>query len=104
VDGSATSISLKEGWNITDVRSSIGLRKYGPGAESSPDILLGSDLVWRGRSAAGLPLNVQMLVWQNPFPERKLARVKFSATKLKPAQDFRIALLALTRLNKVSPK
>jgi len=101
-DGTSTKIDLKEGWNITDVRSSIGLRKYGPSVESSPDILLGAELVWRGQSDAGLPINIQMLIWENPFPKKKLVQIKLSANEPKSKDDLRIVLLALTNLKKAS--
>ncbi len=95
--GSRTSVDLKEGWNITDVRSSVGLRYNAWNLTRAPDILLGAKLVWRGFSKTGIPLNLQVYLWKNKYPKKKIMRILICP---KPTKEMtRIALLAITALN-----
>ena len=93
-DGSSSSIKIIEGYNITDVRSSEGFRKNSWHFVRTPDVLLGSKLAWRGQSKIGLPLNLQMIVWENPFPSKKIEKIIFRSKKIGGAS--RIAILGLT--------
>ena len=99
--GVVSSIDLIEGYNITDVRSSVGLRNNDWSFFRSPDILIGSELAWRGQSANGIPLNLQKLIWKNPFPELKIKKISIQCSDID--EYFRIALLAVTILNE-APK
>jgi hypothetical protein len=95
-NGSSTTVDLLENWNITDIRSSVGLRRNDWTFTKSPDVLIGAKLAWRGASLTGIPLNVQMLVWRNPYPEHRIIGIRMSAAKAPP--DSQLALLGLTFL------
>ena len=96
-DGWTTSLELIEGWNITDVRSIIGLRDNPWSFGRCPDVLIGSELVWRGQSGAGIPLNLQMMVWKNPHPEKNLISIQIKSANI--GEDLRIAVPGITILN-----
>ncbi|SPD73169.1 Glycoside hydrolase, family 20 [uncultured Desulfobacterium sp.] len=100
-NGATSPIDLIEGYNITDVRSSVGIRSNAWSFFRSPDILIGSELAWRGQSANGIPLNLQKLIWKNPFPELKIKSISIQCSDID--EYFRIALLAVTILNE-APK
>jgi hypothetical protein len=87
-------VEIIEGFNITDVRSGTGVRKNDWTFRRHPEILIGSECVWQGQSATGIPLNVQMLAWENPYPEKAIKRIQIQAKQLN--EDFRIAVLGLT--------
>jgi hypothetical protein len=94
VDGMTAQVEIIEGFNITDVRSGTGVRKNDWTFRRHPEILIGSESVWQGQSATGIPLNVQMLAWENPYPEKAIKRIQIQAKQLN--EDFRIAVLGLT--------
>lgn len=94
--GALVTVDLRENWNITDVRSSEGLRYNSWSFIRKPDELLGSKPVWRGRSFSGIPLNVQMFIWKNPYPELKIRSIRLNATGA--PVNSKIALLGLTFL------
>jgi hypothetical protein len=93
-DGSSVSADLLENWNVTDVRSSIGLRESGWKLIRVPDELLGARPGWRGLSGGGIPLNLQVFIWRNPYPERAISAIRLSAASAPP--NSQIALIALT--------
>lgn len=93
-DGSVERIDLKENWNITDVRSTEGLRKNDWTFARSPDVLIGSKLVWRGTAASGIPLNVQLYIWRNPYPDKIIKFIRMSAA-IAPVNS-QIILLGMT--------
>jgi hypothetical protein len=90
------TISLVENVNITDVRSNEGLRFNSWTFTKFPDELLESVPGWRGASEIGLPLNLQVLVWQNPYPEDKIKSIRFRASDKQ--DNVQLALLGLTLL------
>lgn len=94
--GRREAIRLVENVNITDVRSSEGLRLNSWTFTKFPDELLESVPGWRGASEIGLPLNLQVLIWQNPYPEDKITGIRFRASD-KP-DNIQLALLGLTLL------
>jgi hypothetical protein len=96
-DGTVEKIDLGEGWNITDVRSSIGLRKNDWTFNRRPDVLAGAHLAWQGTSSTGIPLNIQTFIWNNPHPEKKIQKIEISVPV--KAGKKRIAILGLTALN-----
>jgi len=95
-NGKNSSIDIVEGFNITDVRSSQGLRRNIWKFSRSPEALIGSRLVWRGKSTTGVPLNLQMLLWKNPYPALKIKRIRLCSKKTKVTN--RIALLGVTAI------
>ena len=97
-DGSSESIDLLENWNITDIRSTVGLRHNDWTFLKSPDVLIGSKTVWRGSSAIGIPLNLQLFIWNNPHREKKIKSIKMIAAD--EPKGTKLALLGLTLLNK----
>ncbi len=94
--GSTETIDLLDNWNITDVRSSVGLRPNAWTYQRCPDVLIGSKRVWQGTSAGGMPLNLQLFVWHNPHPGKKIQEVRLRAGDT--PQETRIVLLGLTFL------
>jgi hypothetical protein len=96
-DGSKSEIALIEGWNITDVRSSVGLRLNDWTFARSPDVLIGSQVVWRGESITGIPLNIQMFSWKNPHPDKLIKGIEAVITEDK--QPAKVALFAVTLLD-----
>jgi hypothetical protein len=95
-NGTSETIDLQENWNITDVRSSEGLRHNSWSFNRSPEVLVGSKLAWRGSSASSIPLNVQVFIWKNPHPGQKIRSISMSATGA--PENSRLALLGLTFL------
>lgn len=95
-NGITETIDLIENWNITDIRSSEGLRHNDWTFFRSPDVLIGAKTGWRGSSASGMPLNVQVFIWKNPNPEQKIRSIRLSAAM--PPMKSKIALLGLTFL------
>ncbi len=95
-NGAKELAALMENWNITDVRSSPGLRRNGWTFNRSPEILIGALPAWRGRSASGIPLNLQLFIWENPHPDIKIRSIRLSAAGAPP--NTKIALLGLTLL------
>jgi len=95
-NGSIEKIDLQENWNITDIRSSEGLRQNSWSFSRSPDVLIGSKLAWRASSASGIPLNVQMFIWKNPHPKRKIQSIRLNVAKA--PLNSQIAVLGLTFL------
>jgi hypothetical protein len=96
-DGTVEKIDLGEGWNITDVRSSVGLRKNDWTFNRRPDVLAGARLAWQGTSLAGIPLNLQTYIWNNPHPEKKIQTLEISVQG--KAGKKRLVVLGLTTLN-----
>jgi hypothetical protein len=95
-NGQVVTIDLQENWNITDVRSSEGLRYNDWSFTRSPEVLIGSKPAWKGSSANGIPLNVQMFIWKNPYPGLKITDIRINASAA--PVNSRIALLGLTFL------
>ena len=95
-NGQKETVDLLENWNITDIRSSEGLRHNDWTFTRSPDVLIGARPGWRGLSAGGVPLNLQVFVWRNPHPEQKIRSIKLSAA-VAPLNS-KIALVGLTFL------
>jgi glycosyl hydrolase family 20 len=94
--GRKVSVDLQENWNITDVRSSEALRANPWTFARSPDVLVGSRPGWRGDSAAGIPLNMQVFVWHNPRPDEKIRSIRMRVVDQQ--NNYRIALLGVTLL------
>lgn len=90
-DGSQVIIPLTEGFNITDIRSGAGVRKNPWGYPSTPDILIGSYLGWRGPSLSGMPLNLQVMLWENPSPAKKISEIR-----LVPDRETILVLLGIS--------
>ncbi len=101
-DGSSEKIDLLENWNITDIRSSEGLRQNAWSFLRSPDILIGAKPVWRGNSASGIPLNLQLFIWNNPRPGKRIRSIRLVAND--EPKGTKLALLGLTLLSGASPK
>ncbi|MBU4484304.1 beta-N-acetylhexosaminidase, partial [bacterium] len=95
-NGITETIDLIENWNITDIRSSEGLRHNDWSFFRSPDVLIGAKTGWRGSSASGVPLNVQVFIWKNPNPAQKIRSIRLSAAET--PMKSKIALLGLTFL------
>lgn len=94
--GRQETVSLMENVNITDVRSSEGLRENSWTFTRSPDVLSGSVPGWRGVSSIGLPLNLQVFIWRNPHSEDKIRSIRLRATG---NQDgLQLVLLGVTLL------
>lgn len=91
VDGKREHIFLREGYNITDVRSGAGVRRNPWGFYKGTDILLGSFLGWRGPSLSGMPMNLQVMLWDNPEPNNPISEIIVS-----PKEGTRLVLLALS--------
>ncbi|HBG04817.1 MAG: hypothetical protein A2075_11540 [Geobacteraceae bacterium GWC2_58_44] len=94
--GRKVRVPLQENWNITDLRCTESLRRNPWTFSRSPDVLAGSRPGWRGYSASGIPLNAQMFIWQNPFPEEKISRLTLRGSGSVP--HSRVALLGVTLL------
>jgi hypothetical protein len=90
-DGSEEIIELIENYNITDFRSSPGLRQNLWPFYSSCDLLTGSYLGWRGMSLSGTPLNVQVFIWENPSPGKRIKDINLVAK-----EGYKISLLGLS--------
>ena len=95
-NGSLEVVDLLENWNVTDIRSSEGLRHNDWTFTRSPDVLIGARTGWRGFSAVGVPLNLQVFVWRNPHPEQKIRSIRLNAATA--PQNSKIALVGLTFL------
>jgi hypothetical protein len=95
-NGKTETIDLTENWNITDIRSTEGLRLNDWTFFRSPDELIGAKTGWRGNSAAGIPLNVQVFIWKNPDPTQNIRKIRLRAAE--PPMKSSIALLGLTFL------
>lgn len=95
-NGKFETIEILDNWNITDVRSSEGLRKNDWTFLRSPDLLIGAKRVWQGSSASGIPLNLQLFLWNNPHPNEKIRRIKIIVGD--DPKGTRIALLGMTFL------
>jgi hypothetical protein len=95
-NGRKVKVDLIENYTITDVRSSEGLRSNAWSFTRSPDVLIGSQPVWRGISSIGGPLNLQLYVWRNPYPELKIHSIRL-ITKDEPVGTS-LALVGLTIL------
>lgn len=95
--GRTAKLDLVEGWNITDVRSSEAIRTNDWGYTRGADELIGAEHVWNGLSAAGIPLNLQVLVWRNPYPDDQVEQIKLSVSNA--SQRTEVALLGVTLLN-----
>jgi hypothetical protein len=96
-DGSKAVTELKENWNITDIRSSVGLRFNSWTFGRAPDVLIGSQLVWKGTGVTGIPLNLQTFIWKNPHPEKPIKEIQTLVTE--DAQSSKIAIIGITVLN-----
>lgn len=94
--GGSEAIDILNNWNITDIRSSEGLRKNVWSFLRSPDVLIGSKPVWRGSSASGIPLNLQLFMWRNPYPNKRISNIKVATSN--ETRGVQIALVGLTFL------
>lgn len=95
-NGHEETIGILENWNITDVRSSLGLRRNAWTFDRIPEVLIGSFPAWRGQSEFGVPLNLQLFIWENPHPDLKIRKIRLSAAGGPPRT--KIVLVALTLL------
>lgn len=95
-DGRLETIDILENWNITDIRSSVGLRHNDWTFLRGPDILTGSRTVWRGNSAAEVPLNLQLFVWDNPRPAKRIRSISLVAGD--DPKGTKLAIMGLTFL------
>jgi hypothetical protein len=93
-NGKQVKVALIENWNITDVRSMMGVRSNSWSFTRNPDILIGSRLAWRGITETGLPLNAQILLWNNPYPQDEIDSIEVSVTN--DAPGTKIAVLGIT--------
>ena len=93
-DGSFETVELLENWNITDVRSSEGLRRNAWTFLRLPDLLIGAKRGWQGFSATDIPLNLQIFLWENPHPGKSIRSIRLLAGA--EPKGTRIALLGLT--------
>jgi hypothetical protein len=93
-DGKTDTIDLIQNFNITDIRSSQSVRENVWNFSRAPDILIGSERAWTGKSATNAPLNLQNIVWENPYPEKPIKKIIFKAIDID--QRLRIALIGLT--------
>ncbi|OGP13275.1 MAG: hypothetical protein A2052_02150 [Deltaproteobacteria bacterium GWA2_54_12] len=96
-DGGLEAVDLLENWNITDIRSSEGLRHNDWTFLRSPEVLIGAKQVWTGSSASGVPLNLQLFVWTNPYPGKRINSIKLIAAD--EPEGTKLALLGLTFLH-----
>jgi hypothetical protein len=96
-DGSKAVTELKENWNITDIRSSVGLRFNSWTFGRAPDVLIGAQLAWKGTGATGTPLNLQTLIWKNPHPQKPIKEIQAVVTE--DTQSAKIAIIGITVLN-----
>jgi hypothetical protein len=90
-DQSRETIPLIEGDNITDLRSGAGVRKNPWGYPFGADIPIGSRLGWRGPSLSGMPLNLQVMLWENPYREKRIKKIQ-----LKPEKGNLISIIAVS--------
>lgn len=95
--GGSETIDILENWNITDIRSTEGLRHNTWTFLRSPAVLIGAKPAWQGNSAIGIPLNLQLFIWRNPHPEKKIRSIKFATTD--EPTGTALALLGLTFLH-----
>jgi hypothetical protein len=95
-NGGSETIDILENWNITDIRSSEGVRHNDWTFLRSPGVLIGSKPAWTGSSASGIPLNLQLFVWNNPHPEKRIRSIKLTAAD--EPEGTKLALLGLTFL------
>jgi hypothetical protein len=93
-NGRKLKIDLVENFNITDFRSSPGLRSNAWGFSNGLDILLGSYPGWFGTSLSGGAVNLQVLLWDNPFPKERIRKIC-----LVPVERFKLALVAISAAN-----
>ena len=95
-NGHMEIVNLLENWNITDVRSSEGLR-YNPWSFlRSPEVLIGSNLAWKGSCGTGIPLNLQVFIWKNPYQDQTIRRIRLSGAT--SPLNSRLVLVGLTCL------
>ncbi len=73
--GRKVSVPLWENYNITDIRSTEGLRSRPWTFTRKPDVLIGSTTGWRGSSATGIPLNLQTFIWRNPYHDEPIRSI-----------------------------
>lgn len=90
-NGKKVPIDLFEGYNISDFRVLPYLMDNPWGVSQGTDILLGSYLGWRGTTVPGIPANVQVMIWKNPFPDEPVKEIR-----LMPQKDSTLILLALS--------
>jgi hypothetical protein len=94
--GRKLSVPLQENYNITDIRTSEGLRQNSWTFSKKPDVLIGSTTGWRGSSATGMPLNLQAFLWSNPYPGEAIKTIALRVQQADRA--ITILLLGLTLL------
>lgn len=97
LDGKTADLKIISGWNITDIRTSAGTRKNNWPFSRLPDVLIGSELVWRGVTYSGIPINLQSFIAKNPYPKKQIKRIKIKLKK--QSSNFRLVLLGVTGLN-----
>lgn len=93
-DGDTQRIDLLENSNITDFRSTPGLRTNVWRFTVGIDELVGAFPGWRGETQSNTPVNSQILVWYNPHPEKQITAVRVVANKLN--EKSRVGLLAIS--------
>jgi len=92
--GRVETIDLIDNWNVTDVRSTIGLRNNVWSFNRSPDVLIGAYPAWRGTSTTDIPLNLQAFIWKNSYPEDDIRSIRLSAAGAPPGT--RLVIVGLT--------
>jgi hypothetical protein len=93
-DGSKVEINLIESYNITDFRSSPGIRRNVWGRFVGVEEIVGAIPGWRGQALAQVSVNTQVLVWRNPAPGKAIQSVHLVADDIK--EKSVIGLLGLS--------
>jgi hypothetical protein len=95
--GRSAVIDLLDNYNIPDIRSTEGLRQNAWSFVRNPDILIGAKPAWRGLSAAGISINLQTLIWENPYPDETINSIRVSTSG--GPSNTKIAVIGLTFLH-----
>jgi uncharacterized protein YlbG (UPF0298 family) len=96
VDGFREKIYLIKGWNITDIRSDPGIKKNPWPFKIYPENLIGSEMAWGGKSLVGINLNLQKLIFKNPFPNKAINSIHIILED--GLKNSKFVLLAITAL------
>lgn len=94
--GRKISVPLLENYNITDIRSSEGLRPKPWTFTRKPEVLIGSTTGWRGSSSTGAPLNLQTFIWSNPYPDEAIQSISLRVHD--GDRTIKLVLIGLTLL------
>jgi hypothetical protein len=94
--GRKIAVPILEDYNMTDIRSSEGLRSNSWTFTRNPEVLVGSATGWRGSSASGIRLNLQTFIWSNPFPNEAIQTISLRADSAD--RTVKLVLVGLTLL------